>query len=82
MQTPNNTTAHCGFQFAATNDAGETVLWLRGLANGRVIADVVIDYIRANEVPSLLGHVAKAQIECRAFGKSEIEFWQRVAQLA
>jgi hypothetical protein len=36
--------------------------------------------MKAHDAPMLLGHIAKAQIGVGAYGKTEIEFWHRIAE--
>jgi hypothetical protein len=55
-------------------------LWAPATRNGRDLANACLDFIMARGAPTLLGQVAKAQITAGAYGQTEVQFWQRIAE--
>ncbi|MDB5483812.1 MAG: hypothetical protein JWO83_4865 [Caulobacteraceae bacterium] len=66
----------------ARNDGNVITLWSAGLENGHALADAAIAFMYKGAAPPVLGQIAKAQIAAGVYGRTEIEFWQRIAEYA
>jgi hypothetical protein len=58
----------------------ETGDWATDTATGRTYAAELIDVMRTNEAPMLLGHVAKAIAARSKHGGVEVGFFQLIAE--
>lgn len=58
----------------------ETGEWATDTAAGRTYAAELIDVMRTNEAPMLLGHVAKAIVARGKHGGVEVGFFQQIAE--